>query len=309
MFSELLLRQLSEPEVFRRGMNYYREGRLRKLIKIEQVYQAEILGSQNYFTQILFEGGEFQGYCTCPYSENKWCKHLVATALGINDEAYEEIPNQSIALEPLSGFMSKYVKTAEKFHLFGFVEQMMAKNPHLQAEFLRYQRSWPGPLVDIPTLSTKWLEIIENEELEFEHEIDIHCSLPLMEAIEFGRYDTAGQYWLTAYETYLKAGSNKSRLRAEGLGSLMATQLEDVLREAISPTSVSKRLIELLFFRWGYWQQHGPPYYQWSQVAWLLELLCADMVTAQFTKHKLEAFGLDDPFLIPVKEKIEEILG
>lgn len=308
MFSEQLLHQLSTPETFSRGMAYFRDGRLRKLIKMGQVYQAEILGGQNYFTQISFENGEFQGYCTCPYAGDHWCKHLIATALGINEEAFEEIPNQSIALEPLSGFMGKYVKTAEKYLLFGFVEQVMAKNPHLQAEFLRYLRAWTGPLVDIPRLSSEWLLLLNQSEEEFDHQIESNCVLPLLEALEFGQYDSAGQYWLAAYEGYLKA-EQPSKLRAERLMSLMATHLEDALRESISPTAVSKRLIELIFTRWDHFQQHGPPRYQWSQVAWLLELLCADQVTAQFIRHKLDAYGLHDPFLLPVQEKIDEILG
>ncbi len=309
MFATQLIKQLSSSATFARGLSYYREGRLRTLIKREQTYQGEITGSRPYYTQISIESGEVLAYCTCPYRKENWCKHLVATALGIQEEAYEEIPNQSIGLEPLSGFMSKHVREARHFHTFGFLEQLMAKNPHLQAEFLRYVRALPGPLVDIPQTAEDWTAFISEKNDEFQFQVEGKCLLPLLEALEFGQYDTAGQYWLAAYEAYLHSQDAQARYKVQSLSSLMATHLEDALRESILPPPLAKRLIELIFSRWDYFQQWGPPSYQWSEVAWLLELLCADMVSAQFVQHKITAYSLNDPFLTPVKEKIGEILG
>ncbi|MEO0899893.1 MAG: SWIM zinc finger family protein [Bacteroidota bacterium] len=309
MFTDQLLRQFSTAEIFAKGQQYHEQGRIRNLTKRGQLYQAEVSGTSTYFSQILLERGEIQAYCTCPYEAGHWCKHLVAVGLAIAQGEFEEKPSISYGIEPLVNFVQKYVKTSEERYTHGFVEQVLGKNPFLQAEFLRYVREEAGPLVDIPTLGKEWAQHIREEEENFDHQTEKNCLSQFLESLDEGHYDTAGQYWLTAYEAKVLLKKDKALLRAESLLSLMASHLEDNLRASILSPKIAKRLLEILFSRWDLGEQGKGVVYAWEDVAWLLENLCADQVSATFIQQKFMAYTLSHPFLEPVKEKIWEILG
>lgn len=83
----LIINYSMSPQVYKRGMEYYRNGRI-KSIRIQenkQIINSEVRGSQDYNVRIVFDDdGVFKGAeCTCPASKQYWghCKHIVAVLL------------------------------------------------------------------------------------------------------------------------------------------------------------------------------------------------------------------------------------
>ncbi len=71
-----------EYAVRERGVSYHRRGRVQILRGADVAVRAEVLGSQTYQVDLLFEDGTLLVHCDCVYfHEQGLCKHLWATIL------------------------------------------------------------------------------------------------------------------------------------------------------------------------------------------------------------------------------------
>lgn len=78
---------LFEFQIVQRGINYYEEGRVKFLEKIDDRYFAIVEGNEKYLVIIKYNDEEekMQVYCTCPCEF--YCKHMYAVIMAIrNDE-------------------------------------------------------------------------------------------------------------------------------------------------------------------------------------------------------------------------------
>ena len=69
---------------YTRGQDYLRSGAVVSLTQRQQTLQAEVEGNEPTPYRITIDwdgGGVTQADCTCPYSFEGWCKHIVATLL------------------------------------------------------------------------------------------------------------------------------------------------------------------------------------------------------------------------------------
>ena len=107
MITEATIRQYSEPESYRRGEQYYRQGAVRSLVRRGDSIHAEVEGSgySAYRVEVSLEGdGEIEAECSCPYEYGGWCKHIVAALLACRNEpdAVEERLDLETLLKDLS---------------------------------------------------------------------------------------------------------------------------------------------------------------------------------------------------------------
>ncbi len=82
--TETILRRHTTAQSFDRGEAYYKSGAVTALTRRDQVLQAEVEGSdvQPYRVTVRFDqGGITTADCTCEYSFEGWCKHIVAMLL------------------------------------------------------------------------------------------------------------------------------------------------------------------------------------------------------------------------------------
>ena len=82
--SETTLQCYANPKSYQRGEAYYHEGAVLSLTQRGQLLLATVEGREfhPYHVTIQFEGDEIASTeCTCPYSFEGWCKHIVATLL------------------------------------------------------------------------------------------------------------------------------------------------------------------------------------------------------------------------------------
>ena len=105
--TDSLIRQHCTAESFQRGEDYYANGAVGSIIRRGDQLQAEVEGSQfePYQVQIdLDEAGVRAVSCSCPYSYDGWCKHIVAVLLAVAEPSTSIEERRPIAelLAPLS---------------------------------------------------------------------------------------------------------------------------------------------------------------------------------------------------------------
>lgn len=77
------LTALAGAAVFKRGLDYRRQGRVRLLKQTDSDLEAEVSGTEPYRLQLQRQGDRLSGWCACP--ADGFCKHLVAAALTWRD--------------------------------------------------------------------------------------------------------------------------------------------------------------------------------------------------------------------------------
>jgi uncharacterized Zn finger protein len=85
-FDVATLRELAGDKVFARGIEYNEEGQV-EIVFIDRLrVLARVVGSEIYRSELKGAGKKFSGSCSCPaFSDWGFCKHLVATALAVNE--------------------------------------------------------------------------------------------------------------------------------------------------------------------------------------------------------------------------------
>lgn len=123
--SETTLRRQATAPSFERGESYYQCGAVGHLQQRGNTLQAEVEGSEvePYTVCLTFDdSGLTAADCSCPYSFEGWCKHIVATALAClrQPESIEERPTLEALLERLDLPQTR-----------GLVRELVAEQPRL----------------------------------------------------------------------------------------------------------------------------------------------------------------------------------
>jgi uncharacterized Zn finger protein len=85
-FDLAALRRIADAKSFERGVEYFEAEAVAIVTVDEERVRARVVGSEHYRTELRGTGAKFSGTCTCPaFSDGRFCKHLVATALAAND--------------------------------------------------------------------------------------------------------------------------------------------------------------------------------------------------------------------------------
>ena len=77
------IKRISSATIYRRGVEYYREGRVHLRVRDEHELVSVVDGEELYNVGVHFddEGRVTDSFCTCPYFRTMdcTCKHIVAT--------------------------------------------------------------------------------------------------------------------------------------------------------------------------------------------------------------------------------------
>ncbi|MFD1037009.1 SNF2 helicase associated domain-containing protein [Virgibacillus byunsanensis] len=96
------LQKLFPSVVYRRGLEYYNNGRVSDLLYDinYQVWTATVHGSEDYFVEINtsdIEKGSIDTYCDCPaFDTYQTCKHIVAVLIAVSKKEGNNSPVKSI---------------------------------------------------------------------------------------------------------------------------------------------------------------------------------------------------------------------
>jgi uncharacterized Zn finger protein len=139
--SEAALQRSATSKSFERGEAYYYEGAVRSLTLRGKTLLAAVEGSNvhPYHVSIQCEGGEVtDARCTCPYSFEGWCKHIVATLLTClrQPAKIEERPTLEALLDRLNDVQTQRL-----------IQELVAEYPELLDRIERLANRIAPPLL------------------------------------------------------------------------------------------------------------------------------------------------------------------
>jgi uncharacterized Zn finger protein len=120
-----IIRQNTTNQSYVRGMEYYRSGSVSYLVLRDSTLQSQVSGcGKPYRVMLLLRGGNAvsTARCTCPYSQEGWCKHIVATLLKYVKEPYS-IQHRSTLEEMLTSL--------NLAQALGVIRDMVGSQPEL----------------------------------------------------------------------------------------------------------------------------------------------------------------------------------
>lgn len=123
------IKRRCDEQVYRRGEEYYRSGRVRHCLKSARGLQAQVHGTTVYDVHIIERRGELIAICTCPFARNweGYCKHIVATLL-----AWLEEPERFVSTEDSLGALKKKTKG----ELVEILSRICEAYPQIARDFL-----------------------------------------------------------------------------------------------------------------------------------------------------------------------------
>lgn len=163
--NEATLHRYTNAQSFKRGEDYYRAGAVVNLTQRGHRLQAEVEGNdaQPYRITLDFDaGGVTSAHCTCAYSFEGWCKHIVATLLTClhQPEVIEERPSLERLLDRLNHQQTQLL-----------LQSLVAEQPELIEVIDRH--------VDeiVAVLDAAMTEAILSAELTPEQQVDLRTNL------------------------------------------------------------------------------------------------------------------------------------
>jgi len=95
-------------EVWHRGEDYAKKGRVKIIDSDENDVKAVVSGTENYEVFLKFLANGIRKRCTCPYAGGDVCKHMVATAIvwdqmrGFAPPADDKVEQETVHPPPIS---------------------------------------------------------------------------------------------------------------------------------------------------------------------------------------------------------------
>lgn len=123
MVTERKIKRKFGEKIFRRGLDYFREGRILSVVKMGDELIGTVSGTRNYRTEVGLKALTCE--CSCPYQGR--CKHGAALLLSYLEGEYEDGDK----------FVERIRQTSGE-DLRNFVEKTVRSNPVLLSDFGTY---------------------------------------------------------------------------------------------------------------------------------------------------------------------------
>lgn len=78
---EQLLSETVKPEIYFRGLRYFRRGAVYDFSKTENFISAKVEGGYVRPYTVKIDITNNKAYCNCPFGFTEWCKHIVAVII------------------------------------------------------------------------------------------------------------------------------------------------------------------------------------------------------------------------------------
>jgi uncharacterized Zn finger protein len=140
------LKLLATHSSFERGSDYYDQGRVKKVINRNNIFEGQVKGTSTYEVKLVADGHSLDFTCNCTYQMGGICKHCVAMGLAILDGEYEQVREDTKIASEKSNvpLLSHTYNFEEIFYLTKdelkaqFLHQLLMQNEDLQHEFIQY---------------------------------------------------------------------------------------------------------------------------------------------------------------------------
>lgn len=318
MLTVELVKPLALPEVWDRGERYFRTGRVshayvEKHPDTNQFYLGgTVSGSELYAPTIrgTLSPGKNEGKvvltgdCTCPYSGEGWCKHLVALALAeIHGKAMivDAIPVNDWSIKKVWEYIQDMPAAAQEMIWF----QLLAKRPLLREQVVT-ALSLTSPSIHSADKSMR--EIIQ-EEIDQLLPLLAQDPIPTAEIQQILRSRTrvpvAEVYRLLTLDQVLTENGFTHTPFIDHQSYVIHH-----FANLLIPFQTTKQALTLIFDRWVRLDREGKvPVHFWEFWTPMLIALTADPVAIQFLRTKIEGYGLGWDLFPRLAEWIEELGG
>jgi uncharacterized Zn finger protein len=145
------IKELCTPQSFSRGEEYYSEGLVHNLLKKGSTVTAIVRGTNNYKVEINIERNTIGASCSCPYDWGGYCKHIVATLLGLA----EEISIDMGEVEAEQGTTQAKISDLSREELMEFITDELHRNPILEESLDIYLASKSAAPRDLRSLKAE----------------------------------------------------------------------------------------------------------------------------------------------------------
>lgn len=86
------LRQLTDSGSWDRGIRYFQQGRVSRLVIDADTVTARVMGTHEYTVELWADEDRIHGECTCPMGDRGiFCKHCVATSLECLEQGIDQL--------------------------------------------------------------------------------------------------------------------------------------------------------------------------------------------------------------------------
>jgi uncharacterized Zn finger protein len=132
--SESVIETLAGEAGYKRGLDYYNEGRVAQLTIDQTQISASVEGQQRYKVLLNHTAKVFDGCCNCPASDNfDFCKHCVAVSLAYY---YQTQANSEMADAGVTDMVSLYLNTFTKPQLVDELNRMIERDQSVYDHWL-----------------------------------------------------------------------------------------------------------------------------------------------------------------------------
>lgn len=169
-----LLKELSTPESFLRGRNYFQDGYVSNLKTSDNKFTAIVNGSYEYEVKISENFGEIDFLCTCPYDWGGICKHCVAVGLHIlnNGEKIKKEKRTSKKKDKTEKIdILKVLDKATSKQKEEFLKIILQENSDYREKFFAFvmPQTELETEISIDLIKDQVIDILENFDLENYH--------------------------------------------------------------------------------------------------------------------------------------------
>lgn len=194
LISRKILKELSTPQSYLKGRNYYEQKAVLKLEQIDNGFRALVQGYHKYKVEITEQNQTVNFHCTCPYDWGGICKHCIATGLKIIEEGMDNNQNQNSDLkkkDKSQTSLSKVFKKASRKQKDDYLLNILKNDSIQKKKFFTFILGQENCETDL-TID----EIIK----QIKDEIDNFDLLDTFELLQSDSYFGYSDYWDSYYE-------------------------------------------------------------------------------------------------------------
>jgi len=250
LISESSLKKLAGERYFVRGLAYFREGAVERLVSNGGRVTARVAGTDVYTVKLWRDGRNLDWSCTCPLGQDgEFCKHLVATGLAWLAAGAD---GKGAQISSEVGAIRKFLEASDKQALVDILTERACEDEELAERLLlaaqRQGACDPGTIEEAVRRAFASNGFVGYREMPKVAARAAAAPELLRELLKRGNTKATAELATDAMERGLKllerSDDSDGRL-GEVLGEVAAVRLAAIRKNALTPVELAKNLFDL----------------------------------------------------------------
>jgi len=252
--NDALIETLAGEAAFKRGLAYFREGRVGSLRQHRNTITADVEGTSTWQVTLKHTAAVFEGTCDCPASDHfDFCKHCVATALKYSRHLGKL---GRLRESNATNRLPAYLMTLDKKELADSLLELLESDRQLLNRW-KMKADVAAGKMDIRAIKKQITAAIPyNRNLYRYRQVRVYFAgiedmlqelLPLIEKLEPEKALTLVDYAIARIDRALESVDDSGGFRLQVLETLGALHLQTLQRSSYNSKQLSDYLYELYF--------------------------------------------------------------